>query len=94
MGSFTKILRASEGLEAPSSGLVRLTLSSVTGVVGSWAALALNIMDFTRFTFSQKDQVLGQLYALPLSTTLVAFLGIFVTSASVSIYGTPIWNPV
>jgi NCS1 family nucleobase:cation symporter-1 len=87
-------LQASEGLEDPNSGLVRITLSSVTGVVGSWAALALNIMDFTRFTHSQKDQMLGQLYALPAVTTLVAFLGIFVTSATVSIYGTPIWNPV
>src|ERR1700686_5445816 len=38
---------------------------SLTGVVGFWATVALNIPDFTRYARSQRAQVLGQALALP-----------------------------
>jgi len=63
-------------------------------MVGTWATLALNITDFTRYAKSQKSQAIGQLIGLPLTTVFISFLGIFVTSATKIIYGKAIWNPV
>ncbi|MCY7296913.1 NCS1 family nucleobase:cation symporter-1 [Alteromonas sp. a30] len=66
----------------------------LTAMVGFWATMALNIPDFTRFAQSQKDQILGQMIGLPLPMALFAFIGVAVTSATVSIYGEAIWDPV
>lgn len=67
---------------------------SLTGMVGFWATLALNIPDFTRYAKSQKDQILGQALGLPLTMTLFAFIGVAVTSATADIFGEPIANPI
>jgi NCS1 family nucleobase:cation symporter-1 len=67
---------------------------SLTAMVGFWATLALNIPDFTRFAKTQKDQVVGQSLGLPLPMGLLAMLAVFVTSATVVIYGKAIWDPV
>ncbi len=67
---------------------------SLTGAVGFWATMALNIPDFTRFAKSQRDQILGQAIGLPLPMALFTFIGVAVTSATVVIYGEPIWDPV
>jgi nucleobase:cation symporter-1, NCS1 family len=66
----------------------------LTGMVGFWATLSLNIPDFTRYAVSQKAQIKGQALALPPSMTLFAFIGVVVTSATTIIYGTTIWDPV
>lgn len=66
---------------------------SVTAMVGFWATLSLNIPDFTRYARSQRDQVLGQAIGLPTTMTLFAFISVAVTSATVVIYGEPIWDP-
>jgi NCS1 family nucleobase:cation symporter-1 len=63
-------------------------------MVGFWATVALNIPDFTRYARSQKAQVWGQALGLPTTMTLYAFIGVAVTSASVLIFGEPIWDPV
>jgi NCS1 family nucleobase:cation symporter-1 len=67
---------------------------ALTGMVGFWATLSLNIPDFTRYAKSQKAQVKGQSIGLPTSMTLFAFIGVVVTSATTIIYGTTIWDPV
>jgi NCS1 family nucleobase:cation symporter-1 len=67
---------------------------ALTGMVGFWATLALNIPDFTRYAKSQKDQILGQTLGLPTTMTLYSFIGVAVTSASAVIFGEPIWDPV
>ena len=67
---------------------------ALTGMVGFWATLSLNIPDFTRYAKSQKAQVVGQAIALPASMTLFSFIGVVVTSATVIIYGTTIWDPL
>ncbi|MDP2138530.1 MAG: NCS1 family nucleobase:cation symporter-1 [Candidatus Didemnitutus sp.] len=66
----------------------------LTGMVGFWATLSLNIPDFTRMARSQKDQIVGQ--ALGLNTTMpfYAFIGVAVTSATVVIFGETIWDPI
>ena len=67
---------------------------SLTAMVGFWATLALNIPDFTRFAKTQRDQLLGQALGLPLPMGLLAALAVFVTSATVVIYGKALWDPV
>ncbi|KAA9327656.1 NCS1 family nucleobase:cation symporter-1 [Hymenobacter busanensis] len=67
---------------------------SLTGMVGFWATLSLNIPDFTRYAVSQRAQVLGQALGLPSSMTLFSFVGVVVTSATLVIYGQTIWDPV
>jgi NCS1 family nucleobase:cation symporter-1 len=62
--------------------------------VGFWATLSLNIPDFSRYARSQRDQVVGQVVGLPAAMGLYAFIGVAVTSATVVIYGQPIWDPV
>jgi len=69
-------------------------IPSLTGVVGFWATVALNIPDFTRYARSQRAQVLGQALALPTTMTFYSFIGVAVTSATAIIFGQAIWDPV
>jgi nucleobase:cation symporter-1, NCS1 family len=73
---------------------VRFFIPSLTGMVGFWATVALNIPDFTRYAKSQKAQAIGQAIGLPPAMTLYAFIGVAVTSASVILFGQAIWDPV
>jgi len=67
---------------------------ALTGMIGFWATLSLNIPDFSRYAKSQRDQVLGQTLGLPLTMALYSFIGVAVTSATTIIYGQTIWDPV
>jgi NCS1 family nucleobase:cation symporter-1 len=67
---------------------------ALTGMVGFWATLSLNIPDFTRYAKSQRAQIRGQAIGLPPSMTLFAFIGVVVTSATAIVYGNTIWDPV
>jgi len=67
---------------------------ALTGMVGFWATLSLNIPDFTRYAKNQRAQINGQAIGLPPSMTLFAFIGVVVTSATIIIYGETIWDPV
>lgn len=67
---------------------------ALTGMVGFWATLSLNIPDFTRYAKSQSAQVKGQIIGLPPSMTMFAFIGVVVTSATTIIYGNPEWDIV
>jgi len=67
---------------------------SLTGMVGFWATVALNIPDFTRYAKSQRAQAVGQALGLPPAMTIYSFIGVAVTSASVVLFGQAIWDPV
>jgi nucleobase:cation symporter-1, NCS1 family len=67
---------------------------SLTGMIGFWATLSLNMPDFTRFGRSQREQMLGQVIALPTTMSLFAAMGVLITSATVIIYGEAIWDPI
>jgi NCS1 family nucleobase:cation symporter-1 len=69
-------------------------IPSLTGVVGFWATVSLNIPDFTRYAKSQRAQVLGQAIGLPATMTFYSFIGIAVTSATLIIFGQALWDPV
>ncbi|KAH6672321.1 permease for cytosine/purines, uracil, thiamine, allantoin-domain-containing protein [Halenospora varia] len=82
-------------LKATVSGSTKayLFLSSMSSVTGSWATLACNIPDFSRYARSSKGQFI-QLPFLPIIFTLCAVIGIVTTSATGVIYGELIWNPL
>jgi NCS1 family nucleobase:cation symporter-1 len=71
---------------------------SLTGMIGFWATLSLNIPDFTRYGRSQKAQLWGQSLGLP--TTMFAFsaMAVVITSAAEAMLsGTDpktLWDPV
>ena len=71
---------------------------ALTGMIGFWATLSLNIPDFTRFGKGQREQMLGQTLGLP--TTMVAFsaMGIVITSACHHVLRgvdpAKLWDPV
>jgi NCS1 family nucleobase:cation symporter-1 len=67
---------------------------ALTGMIGYWATLSLNIPDFSRYAVTQRDQIIGQALGLPLTMALYAFIGVAVTSATTIIYGKTIWDPV
>ena len=67
---------------------------ALTGMVGFWATLSLNIPDFTRYATSQKAQVRGQIISLPPAMTFFAFVGVIVTSSTAIIYGHTEWDIV
>lgn len=67
---------------------------ALTGMVGFWATLSLNIPDFTRYAKSQRAQIVGQAIGLPPAMTFFAFVGVAVTSATTIIFGKTIWDPV
>jgi nucleobase:cation symporter-1, NCS1 family len=86
-------------LAAPSQfasfpDFLKFLIPALNATVGFWATVSLNIPDFTRFARSQRQQMIGQALALPTTMTIYSLIGILVTSATVVIYGTAIWDPV
>lgn len=67
---------------------------ALTGMVGFWATLSLNIPDFSRYARSQRDQIIGQTLGLPTTMALYSFIGVAVTSATIVMFGEKIWDPV
>jgi nucleobase:cation symporter-1, NCS1 family len=92
-GGFGPILSAPSRFNGYSEFL-KFLVPALNATVGFWATVSLNIPDFTRFARSQQQQAIGQALALPTTMTLYSLIGILVTSATVVIYGTAIWDPV
>ncbi len=71
---------------------------SLTGMIGFWATLSLNIPDFTRFGKGQREQMLGQTLGLPTTMVLFSAMGVMITSASAAILhgadASKLWDPV
>jgi nucleobase:cation symporter-1, NCS1 family len=96
-GGFGPILSQSskfEPGEAKAGEFWKFFFPALTAMVGFWATLSLNIPDFTRYAYSQRDQIAGQVLGLPTTMGLYSFIGVAVTSATVVIYGEQIWDPV
>jgi len=72
----------------------------LTAMVGFWATMAISIADITRFTSTQRNQILGQFIGLPGTMALFSFVGIFVTCAAVVVFPDVLiaddapWDPV
>ena len=67
---------------------------SLSAMIGFWATLSLNMPDFTRFGRSQREQMVGQVVALPTTMAVFAAMGVMITSATAIIFGQIIWDPV
>ena len=80
--------------QRPAGTFRRLFAPSLTAMIGFWATLSLNMPDFTRFGRSQKEQMIGQVVALPTTMTVFAAMSVLITSASMVIYGEALWEPV
>ncbi len=80
------------------SSFLPVFVPSVTATIGSWTTLSLNMPDFTRFSRSQKGQIIGQIAALPTCMTAFSAMGVLITSAGLVLYPRlnpqEIWNPV
>jgi nucleobase:cation symporter-1, NCS1 family len=76
------------------SAFLPVFIPSLTAMIGYWATLSLNMPDFTRFGRSQREQIVGQVVALPTTMSLFAAMGVLITSATVLIYGRAIWDPM
>ena len=92
-GGFGPVLRTPSRFH-DTTEFVRFFIPALTGMVGFWATVALNIPDFTRYAKSQRAQMVGQALGLPAAMTLYSFIGVAVTSASALIFGEAIWDPV
>jgi NCS1 family nucleobase:cation symporter-1 len=93
-GGLSNVLTESQKLKTGTASFWALFPAALTANVGYWATLSLNIPDFTRYAKSQKSQALGQALGLPTTMTAFAFIGVAVTSATIVIFGQPIWDPV
>jgi len=96
-GGFGPILSQPSAFDAgqPKSGqFFHFFVPALTGMIGFWATLSLNIPDFSRYARSQRDQIVGQALGLPLTMALYSFIGVAVTSATTIIYKETIWDPV
>jgi NCS1 family nucleobase:cation symporter-1 len=91
-GGLGPILQQPSQLSGPS--FWHFFFPALTGMIGFWATLSLNIPDFTRYAKSQKAQIRGQAIGLPPSMTLFAFIGVAVTSATTIVFKSVIWDPV
>jgi NCS1 family nucleobase:cation symporter-1 len=96
-GGFGPILSQPSAFDAgqPKAGQFwAVFFPSLTGMIGFWATLSLNIPDFSRYAKSQRDQALGQALGLPATMALYSFIGVAVTSATTIIYGQTLWDPI
>jgi nucleobase:cation symporter-1, NCS1 family len=87
-------LLAQPGRLATFSEFLPAFIPSLTAMIGYWATLSLNMPDFTRFGRSQREQIVGQVVALPTTMAVFAAMGVLITSATIVIYGEAIWDPV
>lgn len=74
-----------------SSALAWSITSGVTTVIGGIAVGLTNQMDYSRFARRPGDQVIGQWVSIIAFGTIMPTLGCLCASASVTVYGEPIW---
>jgi NCS1 family nucleobase:cation symporter-1 len=82
------------GRFASFGAFFKVFVPSLTAMIGFWATLSLNMPDFTRFGRSQREQIAGQVVALPTTMFVFAAMGVLITSATGIIYGELIWDPI
>jgi NCS1 family nucleobase:cation symporter-1 len=87
-------LLAEPGKFSSGAAFFKVFVPSLTAMIGFWATLSLNMPDFTRFGRSQREQVVGQVVALPTTMFVFAAMGVLITSATALIYGELIWDPI
>ncbi|MFO0963858.1 MAG: NCS1 family nucleobase:cation symporter-1 [Phycisphaerales bacterium] len=76
----------------------KVFVPSLTGMIGFWATLSLNIPDFTRYGRGQREQMIGQTLGLPTTMIVFSAMAVVITSAAQALLsGTDpakLWDPV
>jgi NCS1 family nucleobase:cation symporter-1 len=76
----------------------KVFVPSLTGMIGFWATLSLNIPDFTRFGKGQREQMLGQTLGLPTTMIVFSAMAVVITSAAEAMLKgvdpKTLWDPV
>lgn len=72
---------------------VWLWLSSMTSITGGFSTLAVNIPDFSRFAKTPGARIY-QLPFIPFFKIIVSLFGIIAASASKTLYGKVLWQPL
>lgn len=89
---------ANTNMLADNGGMLIVFLGGLTGNIGFWATMALNIPDFSRYARNQKTQFMGQLYGMPITMALCAIVGATFAQATalanVTGDGTALFSPV
>ena len=93
-GGIGTVFTTSAQLQQGDAPFWALFWPSLAANVGYWITLSLNIPDFTRYAQSQRSQVVGQAFGLPVTMTAFSFIGIAVTAATIVVFDEAIWDPV
>ncbi len=62
-------------------------------ISGSWATMALNIPDLTRFARSNKEQFWGTMIGMPLASLVYYAMAALIVSAGIDLFHKTLWNP-
>jgi NCS1 family nucleobase:cation symporter-1 len=62
-------------------------------IAGSWATMALNIPDLTRFARSNKEQFWGTMIGLPAASIVYYAMAALIVSAGIDLFHKTLWNP-
>jgi NCS1 family nucleobase:cation symporter-1 len=69
-------------------------VKGIMSSISNFATLIVNASDFSRFAQKPKDALWSQLITIPMGFAITSFIGIMVSSASTTLYGKAIWNPL
>ncbi|KAM0297994.1 hypothetical protein ACHAPM_009276 [Fusarium culmorum] len=69
-------------------------VKGIMSSISNFATLIVNASDFSRFAQKPKDALWSQLITIPFGFAITSFIGIIVSSASTTLYGKAIWNPL
>lgn len=69
-------------------------VSAISSVAGTYTGATVKCSDWTRFAKTPGAPVVPILTCIPITVTVGAVIGVLVTSASQSIVGEPVWNPL
>ncbi|KAF8072325.1 permease for cytosine/purines, uracil, thiamine, allantoin-domain-containing protein [Lyophyllum atratum] len=69
-------------------------VSSLMSCISNMATLVTNAPDFASRAHRPSSALLPQLVSVPLTFSLVSFVGIVVSSSSQTLYGEAIWSPI
>ncbi|KAF8637764.1 hypothetical protein AX17_002589 [Amanita inopinata Kibby_2008] len=69
-------------------------VTSIMSSISNMATLITNAPDFASRATTPSAAFLPQLFSVPLTFSLVSFVGIIVSSSSKAIYGEAIWSPI
>ncbi|CAE7287348.1 pucI [Symbiodinium natans] len=94
LSPISEALEAAEekGVDHIDGSNVVAFLSAVNSSLGSWSTLLLNVCDLSRFSPTQKDQVVGQSVGVPVPFLATLFVGMWVAGATKMAFGTAVWQ--